>query len=63
MKEYTRSAHQYSSAVLFLLPFARFYGVQAEPVALEVRMRREAEGRPRNPQGRVVFCCGAAPGS
>ncbi|CAE7816730.1 prs [Symbiodinium sp. CCMP2456] len=41
--EYTRSARQHSSAVLFLLPYARFYG-GGEALALEVRMRREAEG-------------------
>ncbi|CAE7328929.1 prs [Symbiodinium natans] len=43
-EEYIASAHQHNSAVLFVLPYARFYGIQAEPLGLEVRMRRVSEG-------------------
>ena len=42
--EYIASAHQHTSVVLFMLPYARFYGIQAEPLALEVRMEREVQG-------------------
>ena len=47
-EEYIASAHQHNSAVLFVLPYARFYGIQAEPLGLEVRMRRVSEGHFRS---------------